>query len=155
MARSGALLTHIPNSTKTPPAVNQLRTTSFTKIIHVGHSFGSFLSAALLTKYGQLSDAAIITGYVPNAHASAIKLSSFGMEFARQNNPHRFSDRGSGYIVQATPSNVHAIFFKAPAFDKMVLAYADSIKQPITVGEISSAFALSFACFESPEQGPR
>jgi hypothetical protein len=65
------------------------------------------------------------------------------MELARSNSPRLFSNRGSGYIVQSTPSNVHTIFFKAPSFDSAALDYAYSIRQHITVGEYSSISALS------------
>jgi pimeloyl-ACP methyl ester carboxylesterase len=141
MARSGHLQSLIPHKPSTPPALTALRTTPFNKIIHIGYSFGSFLSAALLSRYGNLSDATVLTGYIPNAHAANIKLTSFGMELARTNDSVKFADRGSGYIVRGTPSNVHAIFFKAP-FDSAALAYAHSIKQPIPVGEYSSVATL-------------
>jgi len=145
MARSGSLLRYLPTHPSLPRALASLKASStpFTEIIHVGHSFGSFLSASLLARYGNISDAAILTGYIPSTHGAEIKLSSFGMELARSNSPKLFHDRGSGYIVQATPSNVHTIFFKAPAFDRKVLDYAYSIRQPITVGEYTSISALN------------
>ena len=53
MARNGTLV----DSTKQPAGYGVLD-----KIVHVGHSFGSFLTSAFIATYPSLSDEAIITG---------------------------------------------------------------------------------------------
>lgn len=55
MACSGELMKHGPSSNAT-----------FDKIIHIGHSYGSFLTLALASKYPDLSDGAVFTGLIPN-----------------------------------------------------------------------------------------
>ena len=62
------------------------------------HSFGSFLTSALIGAYSQISSAAILTGYVPNRELSAYPLAGYGLDYAPQNNPVKYGDRGSGYV---------------------------------------------------------
>lgn len=80
------------------------------KVVHIGHSFGSFTTGGMLAAYGNLSDGAILTGFLINSESSKIKPESFGFEFAQASDPRRFADRPSGYIVQATESNIQQIF---------------------------------------------
>lgn len=109
------------------------------KVAHIGHSYGSFMTSGLLSRHGNLSDGAILTGFLINDHLlKEIGPSSFGFEYAPQSDPNRFADRPSGYIVQATESNVQQIFLKKGRFESELLRYAELIKQPNTVGELVS-----------------
>ena len=62
MARSGDLFAFAKQQKSSKPEIQQIERAS--KVVHVGHSFGSILTSALLSSYGNISDAAIITGYV-------------------------------------------------------------------------------------------
>ena len=141
MARNGDLLKHTANNTSTNTLNNS--NISFNKIIHIGHSFGSVLTTAFLATYGNLSDAAIATGYIPNPHFSEMRKTSFGLEFAAQNNKTLFGDRPSGYMVDGTVGSFQTIFFSTltntttgiGGFERSVLDYAFSIRQTITTSE--------------------
>ena len=151
MARSGELLKHAAvNADSRSTAVSAASTNifkgsdvSFHKIIHIGHSFGSVLTTALLATYGNLSDAAVITGYILNKHFAEMRKATFGLEFARENNMTLFGDRSSGYMVDGTLGSFQTVFFSTQAdattgiggFDKEVLEYAFSIRQTITTSE--------------------
>ena len=145
MARNGKILDHVAG-TMNGTAING-STQSFDKIIHVGHSFGSLLTTALLATYGDLSDAAVITGYVLNDHIMDVRYSELGLTYAAQNDPAIFGDRPSGYIVSGTPSAVQTGFFSTRAntttglggFDPELLDYAFSTRQPFTASEMISA----------------
>lgn len=83
-ARSGDLLQHARAGLG--PRV------SFEKIIHLGHSFGSVLTNGLITTYPNLSDAAVLTGYILNEHFGEMRKTTFDFEYAPQNNQ-VFKDR--------------------------------------------------------------
>ena len=158
MARDGRLYTLAKREHSADPVIQQLAKPS--KIVHVGHSFGSILTSSLLSTYGNLSDGAIITGFIPNKYGSSSRLGAFGFEFARSNAP-RFSDRPNGYIVPGTRSLIHQLFFAGlpsdsiGGFTEEMLGYGDATKQPGTVGEFNSFNALNLGpapAFQGPIQ---
>lgn len=126
------------------------------KIAHIGHSYGSFMTSGLLSRYGNLSDGAILTGFLINEHLlNEVGPEAFGFEFAAQSDPIRFADRPSGYIVAATESNIQQIFLKKGTFEPELLRYAELIKQPNAVGELVSgnqAFGRPATDFNGPLQ---
>ncbi|KAK5720526.1 hypothetical protein LTR17_014927 [Elasticomyces elasticus] len=114
----------------------------FETVVHVGHSYGSFLTSALLVAYPELSSGAILTGYtITNSSAPGTSTVAMGFQYAAANNPGLFGDRGSGYIVPASISQVQTGFYHRknesdPAgFTDDLLAYGEHIKQPLTVAE--------------------
>lgn len=137
-------------------ASNALHSYKPNKVVHVGHSFGSFMTTGLLSRYGNLSDGAILTGFLINPHlVKEVSPAAFGYEFAPQSDPHRFADFSSGYIVSKTISNVQQLFLKKGTFEPELLTYAEKIKQPNTLGEIAStslAFVLQTMEFTGPVQ---
>ena len=151
MARSGELLKHTAgNADSASTRVSAASTNTFKgsdvsldKIIHVGHSFGSVLTTAFLATYGNLSDAAVITGYILNEHFAEMRKATFDLEYAPQNNMTLFGDRSSGYMVDGTLGGFQTVFFSTQAdattgiggFDTEVLDYAFSIRQTITTSE--------------------
>lgn len=126
------------------------------KVAHVGHSYGSFMTSGLLSRYGNLSDGAILTGFLINEHLlNEVGPEAFGYEFAAESDPDRFADRPSGYIVAATESNVQQIFLKKGTFEPELLRYAELIKQPNAVAELVSgnqAFGRPATDFDGPLQ---
>lgn len=126
------------------------------KVAHVGHSYGSFMTSGLLSRYGNLSDGAILTGFLINEHLlNEVGPEAFGFEFAAQSDPDRFADRPSGYIVAATESNIQQIFLKKGTFEPELLRYAELIKQPNAVAELVSgnqAFGRPATEFDGPLQ---
>ena len=93
------------------------------KIVHVVHSFGSFLTSALISTYPTLSDGAIITGYIVNKYLGSIGYTAFDVVYAATANPPY--DRPSGYVVQQE-RGVQTIFFggdPATAFTKQQFDY--------------------------------
>lgn len=151
MARNGDLMKKISST-----AIDTEQ--SFNKIIHVGHSFGSILTSALLATYPAVSDGAVITGYVINKYIDDLKLASFGGEYAPDCDPKLFGDFSSGYFVQNSMATLQSGFFSTFAnatagvggFAPELLAYAFSIRQPSAVsdwttpGLLDTAPALQF-----------
>jgi pimeloyl-ACP methyl ester carboxylesterase len=135
MVREGTLGEHLHAGSSLP------RVASYDKVVHVAHSFGSQITAALLSQYGNLSSGAIITGLLFTTHPSAITTAALGFGYAATNNPALYGDSPSGYIVSDNTNRLQNGFFHRyndtdPAgFTNEALAYAESIKQPITVAE--------------------
>ena len=150
MARSGELLKHAAGTADLALTTAKGSYRSFNKVIHVGHSFGSFLTHNFLATYGNLSDAAVLTGYILNEHLAEARVTAFGLEYAPQHNMTLFGDRSSGYMVGGTLAALQTVFFSTQAdattgiggFDTGVLEYAFSIRQTITTSEFIQ-FAMS------------
>ncbi|KAL8837010.1 MAG: hypothetical protein Q9170_002699 [Blastenia crenularia] len=139
MARSGEVFKHVASTT-----LSAASTKTFKRIIHVGHSFGTLLTTALLATYGNLSDAAVLTGYIPNPHFAEGLRSSFDPQYAPQNNMTLFGDRSSGYVTPGTRSSFQTLFFSNKTnattgiggFDTEALDYAYSIRQTFATSEL-------------------
>jgi pimeloyl-ACP methyl ester carboxylesterase len=138
--RSGGLPKHCNN------AIN------WTKIIHVGHSLGSFITYTLTSLYPTLSDAAVLTGLVPSNESTSVKVSSQDFQYAPEVDPELFSDSSSGYIVPGSKTSLQVGFFSSKVdktsglggFDPNLLDYAWDIRQPITVTELGTGGLLLF-----------
>ncbi|KAL9059468.1 MAG: hypothetical protein Q9162_001166 [Coniocarpon cinnabarinum] len=155
MARSGELLGHAITFNES--------NMSFEKVIHVGHSFGSFLTSALLTTYGKLSDAALITGFILNEHFAGVSMTAMGLEYAAQNDDALFGDRSVGYMVSGTRSALQTGFFSTRensnagigGFEPELLDYGFSIRSSVTATELLSPSQLNLGAasdFEGPIQ---
>ena len=153
MARNGTLYGFAGEAKPTNAAFDEL--TAPSKVVHVGHSFGSFLTSAFIAKYGPLSDGAVITGFLLNEYLGKSGMASFNAEYAATSSPP--FDRPSGYIV-CQKSGIQTIFFAGDpetAFTKEMLDYGDAIKQPVPIGEFASAYhiiGLPGPSFEGPVQ---
>ncbi|KAK3349041.1 hypothetical protein B0T25DRAFT_456969 [Lasiosphaeria hispida] len=114
------------------------------KIIHIGHSLGSFITFFFLSSHGALSDGALLTGFLLNTQLGTIVVSHFDHEFAAQHDPSRFAAYPSGYIVLTTQSDIQKLFFRKDGFEPALLEYAEKIKQPEAVGEYPSSDSAAF-----------
>ncbi|KAH0846259.1 hypothetical protein FOPE_11977 [Fonsecaea pedrosoi] len=140
MARNGTIYSL---AAKAQPATAQFNSlTAPNKIVHVGHSFGSFLTSALVAKYPTLTDGVIITGYFYGKYLGAPGMASWGVDFAATSNPP--FDRPSGYVV-CQKTGIQNLFFggdPATAFTQEMFDYGDALKQPVPVAELASAFHI-------------
>ncbi|KAK3074318.1 hypothetical protein LTR53_003366 [Teratosphaeriaceae sp. CCFEE 6253] len=135
MARDGRLLQLAPSGP----------TTSFHKIIAVGHSYGSKITSGLLAQYGGLVDAAVITGQLPPVAGDAEPAGAsliLAPRFAAAADPIRWRGYGSGYIAMADIYTLQTAFFARrgaadpSGFDDALLAYCwDEVASPIASGE--------------------
>ncbi|PTB42739.1 hypothetical protein M441DRAFT_191712 [Trichoderma asperellum CBS 433.97] len=139
IARSGNLL----SSSKAPSATNNA-SAEFdflpTKIVHIGHSFGSYINSLMLTNHPDLIDGAIFTGLYPNniEATDPLNVLNYNHAFAKESDPVRFAEYGSGYFVLDNEETLQKLFFQKATLDPALLTYAESIKQPEAVGEYSS-----------------
>jgi pimeloyl-ACP methyl ester carboxylesterase len=135
MARNGTFGQHIRAGSSLP------QIEAFEKVVHVGHSFGSAITAALLSRYGQLLSGAILTGLLFTTHPSDSTAVSQGFGYAATTDPALFGQYPSGYIIPDDKNRIQSGFFHRynvadPAgFTDEALNYAESIKSPVTVAE--------------------
>jgi pimeloyl-ACP methyl ester carboxylesterase len=108
------------------------------KIIHIGHSLGSYITSGLLARHGDLSDGSVMTGYYLNSHLGLVNVSFFDHGFAAGSNPTKFSHYPSGYLLSTRPENMQKTFLRAGAFAPKMLDYLDEVKQPEAVGTYAS-----------------
>ncbi|KAK4496869.1 hypothetical protein PRZ48_011318, partial [Zasmidium cellare] len=117
-----------------------LSSTTFTKVIAVGHSFGSGLVQALNVHYPTLVDASVLTGFSANSTAA----STLGFDLggnpttASIADPQRFGDLPLGYMVPASPQGNQIQFFSFPGFDPSILTQVNAQKGTQAIGELFS-----------------
>src|SRR5207237_1374275 len=80
MAHNGSLYNLAGRANPADPAFKALGKPD--KVVHIGHSFGSFLTSAFIANYGPLSDGAIITGYLLTENLASAGSTSFSAEYA-------------------------------------------------------------------------
>jgi len=91
------------------------------KIVHIGHSFGSFLTNALIVTTPELSDAAILTGMAYSGSTPGASVEAFGLRIATELSPGRWSGRDSGYLTWVDIFANAAVFFYPNSFDKEII----------------------------------
>lgn len=115
----------------------------FTKFVHVGHSFGSILTSALVAKYPDLTDGISLTGYIIPLHANH-PTGSWGWVLAREADPVKWADRGSGYLSLATLTQFQEAFISSSGgvSDAGASAYGYDISQPSPIADFRTGFAI-------------
>ncbi|EME81785.1 uncharacterized protein MYCFIDRAFT_32930 [Pseudocercospora fijiensis CIRAD86] len=110
----------------------------FSKVVGVGHSFGSGITQGVTTQYPQDLNAAILTGFSLNTTGRNSFLAALNLEIASLNAPYRFASTPPGYLVSSTIVSQQIAFFKSPGFDPAILHSVESSKATGTIGEFFS-----------------
>jgi pimeloyl-ACP methyl ester carboxylesterase len=113
------------------------------KIVHVGHSFGSYLTNALIATTPALSDAAILTGMAYGENSGPL-LEAFGLRIATELAPGRWNGRDNEYLTWVDAFANAATFYYPNSYDKEVLWYTEDVKQPLAAIELLTIGALRF-----------
>ncbi|KAJ8612766.1 hypothetical protein MRB53_037237 [Persea americana] len=107
----------------------------FSKVVGVGHSFGSIISTGVTELHPKTFDATILTGFSVNSTGTAPFTTANNLDIASQNSPQRFGELNNGYLVANNIISNQYAFFRFPQFDPAVLAAAEASKQTVTFGE--------------------
>ena len=78
-------------------------------IVHVGHSFGSVLSYALVDAYPDASDGLVLTGFSPSNATLNSFQAALDAKLARLNQPLRFGDINAGKILPILNQTISVI----------------------------------------------
>ncbi|ETS84808.1 hypothetical protein PFICI_02833 [Pestalotiopsis fici W106-1] len=125
-------------------------TANFSKIAHVGHSYGSVETYGLVALDPTISDGIVLTGF--SKDPNFIPEFSLGANEILANTFARLSNYVDGYIVTATVSALQADFFSPRDFDPAVLEAAFQTGQPNSIGEVLTMNGAYDA--PNPYQGP-
>lgn len=109
---------------------------TYAKVVHVGHSFGSVQSYALVAAYPELSDGVALSGF-SQALGDFVPYFLFAADFveAAGASP-ALAAYPAGYLASSDKSAVQSNFFAPGNFDPAVLDAAYTTGQPVTVGEL-------------------
>ncbi|KAL8689961.1 MAG: hypothetical protein Q9224_004518 [Gallowayella concinna] len=105
---------------------------AFSKVVHVGHSFGAGLSYLLAAMYPTASDGLILTGFSQNGSFLAPTVASWDSKLARLNQPLRFGNISYAALSEAFST----LGVSASNLTKISDGLA---KFNITIGEIQQA----------------
>ncbi len=120
--------------------------------MHVGHSYGSLLTNALISRAPALSDGVVLTGYTHNGTwTNRLELSG-GFRLARENQPARFGSLHPGFLTWGDEYAHQFAFFTYPNFDVEVLREAERRKWPFALGQLVTYFELDV--FAGEFEGP-
>ncbi|KAL8733293.1 MAG: hypothetical protein Q9181_003632 [Wetmoreana brouardii] len=106
---------------------------TFSKIVHVGHSFGSGLSYLLAVMHPTASDGLILTGFSQNGSFLPTTVASWDSKLARLNQPLRFGN----ISYSAVSGALSTIGASSPDLTQIANGLA---KYNITLGEIQQLF---------------
>ncbi|KAK3715230.1 hypothetical protein LTR37_007197 [Vermiconidia calcicola] len=106
------------------------------KVVQVGHSFGSALVNALAETEPSLSDVIVLTGYSSNTTWTVSFAIASNFPIAAETDPQRFGEYDKGSLTWADELANQYAFFRYPYFDPDVLAAAERNKMPAAIGEI-------------------
>ena len=120
----------------------------FSKVVHVGHSFGSVLSYTLTRDYPAVSDGLVLTGF--SANSTFVPYFALGGNFILANTVPALSAYPDGYLAAGDASGVQTNFFAPNDFDPAILNVAFETGQPVTVGELLTIGAAGVNNFTGP-----
>ncbi|KAF2118209.1 Alpha/Beta hydrolase protein [Lophiotrema nucula] len=119
------------------------------KIVLVGHSFGSYISNALIAAQPDIVEGAVLTGIsyaapndTTNASASPYIGAIFALRIASTLSK-AFATLDTGYLGFGDIYTHIQTFFHQPNYAVPVAQYAQSISQPLAIAELLSLNALS------------
>ncbi|KAG9768786.1 hypothetical protein KCU88_g7082, partial [Aureobasidium melanogenum] len=114
------------------------------KVIHVGHSWGSILSNALAATEPDLSDGLVLTAYSHLTTYQGLFIADSSFHIASQNQPDRFPSNtySTGFLTWPDAAANQYSFFAYPYFDPAVLVQAEATKYPFSAGEFLTAATL-------------
>ena len=120
------------------------------KIVHVGHSIGSYLTNGFLSAYGNLSDGAILTGFLYSSKLGVVGPGYFDFQYARDQDPYLFGDRGEGYFVQGSKTAIKFNFLKYGTYEPELAQYGYDVRQTFTGSELYVYSFTAFLVVEDP-----
>ncbi|KAK4247667.1 putative cardiolipin-specific deacylase, mitochondrial [Corynascus novoguineensis] len=114
--------------------------TAFSKIVVVGHSYGSYLGAALAAQHPADADALVLTGY--SGYLDFTDVIEADWVSAGVWRPDRFgADLPKGYVTMSNPAQRAAAFF-AGGYDADIPPVDFEGEDTLTVGEIGALGAI-------------
>nr|POF13032.1 hypothetical protein CFP56_10180 [Quercus suber] len=114
----------------------------FTKVIYVGHSYGSIQGNAIAATYPDAVDTFVLTGYTGDFIAGLVPLSA-GLALPAQAVMPRFASLPVGYLAQSyEPGRVYGLYTVdgVGGFDPAVAQYDFDNEGTVALGELATLF---------------
>ncbi|KAF7361498.1 Alpha/beta-hydrolase [Mycena sanguinolenta] len=111
---------------------------SISSAVHFGHSYGSYITAALASAHPELTQAISLSGYSGLFDYFNILIAGWQSRVAALLDPAKWGQLKTGYV---TPVDGYAdayLEFKSPYFDHAVAEWATSVKSPYAIGELAT-----------------
>ncbi|KAH7208731.1 hypothetical protein DER44DRAFT_838950 [Fusarium oxysporum] len=106
----------------------------YSKVVHLGHSFGSVISYALANESPELTDAVVLTGF---SQATAyLGLFAVGSNFIPITATPLADKYPAGYVGVSATVGIQINFFAEGDFDPKILEAAYEKGQPVSPGEL-------------------
>ncbi|KAI0136361.1 Alpha/Beta hydrolase protein [Xylariales sp. AK1849] len=109
-------------------------TDKFSKIVHVGHSYGSIQSYGLAATHPASTDGIVLTGF--SQSGTYIPYFELGGNFVQANGNPALAAYPDGYLAAGDESGVQTNFFAPGDFDPEILTAAYSTGEPVAIGEL-------------------
>ncbi|KAJ7140036.1 Alpha/Beta hydrolase protein [Mycena crocata] len=120
------------------PSSPQTLNVSLSSAVHFGHSYGSYITAALASAYPELTAGISLSGYSGVLDYFNILIAGWQSRVASLLDPVRWGHLQPGYV---TPVDLYAdtyLEFKSPFFDHAVAEWGASVKSPYAIGELAT-----------------
>ncbi|KAH7356793.1 Alpha/Beta hydrolase protein [Rhexocercosporidium sp. MPI-PUGE-AT-0058] len=111
------------------------------KLVHIGHSYGSQLSNGLIATTPGLSDGVILTG-LSYGETSGSFLKEWGFRIAELQAPGKWPGRDNNYVTGVDIYGNTATFFHGDSYSKKIARYNEDLKQPVASIELLTFRAL-------------
>jgi pimeloyl-ACP methyl ester carboxylesterase len=109
---------------------------AFSKVIYVGHSFGSMIGNGLNVKYPNDVDATVLTGFSENLITSfASTFAGVGILPASIANPAKYGDLNPCYLQTVIKADVTKVFFYPGGYDIALTDYDWTVRGTLSCGE--------------------
>jgi pimeloyl-ACP methyl ester carboxylesterase len=106
------------------------------RTLHVGHSFGSVMSNALIVRNPELSDGVVLTGFSHNKTFGYGFPTSTLFHLAKEIRPDVWGNYSTGVLAWGDELGLQYAFLKYPYFEPEVLAAAEATQAPFAVSEL-------------------
>ncbi|KAM3068406.1 hypothetical protein ACMFMG_009542 [Clarireedia jacksonii] len=113
-----------------------------TRIALIGHSYGSYISAAASSQMNV--SALILTGFSGTTNFFGPFLAGSGFRVANTHNPRRWGDLDSGFLTAADLYAETYVYFASPHFEHRVAEWTYNVaSEPFAVAELPTLLASS------------
>ncbi|ORY29832.1 Alpha/Beta hydrolase protein [Naematelia encephala] len=110
----------------------------WSKVVGVGHSYGSNLLTGVAAINPGVFDALVLTGFTNNATQGPLGLAGFSSTIASVAYPSRFSSLGNDYVITPSVSADQLGFFHYPNYTQSALELFTTTKSEYSLGQQNS-----------------
>jgi pimeloyl-ACP methyl ester carboxylesterase len=132
----------------------QVASTSFAKVIVVGHSMGSLTAINYAGSFPGEADGIILTGFLHDVNFDFVNSVLLPSLYPAMLDP-KFAGQFPNFdYLTSLPGSRGGAFYYLPNLDPQVLALDESLKQTTTIGELTTGPALAFDPISFQIEGP-